>query len=160
MVQSAAPSPAPDVLHREFWTERIQSARRINLLRFCGVSAFFALFLVLGGILQLPAWTGNLGFFTIFWVATAAVYWASRRFESVAGLATLAIALVDIPMVFLLQWATFPMMPAMSGMDVHDEVRRVAPGQAARMIFLTGGAFTPRAERFLVDMSDGRTSDL
>jgi signal transduction histidine kinase/CheY-like chemotaxis protein len=108
MAEPTAPAAAPDVLHREFWTERIQSARRINLLRFCGVSAFFALFVILGGILQLPEWTGNLGLFTVFWVATAVVYYTSRRFDSVAGVATLAIALLDVPMVFLLQWATFP----------------------------------------------------
>ena len=39
---------APDALHRELTQERIQSARRINLVRFWGVSAFFALF-ALGG---------------------------------------------------------------------------------------------------------------
>ena len=45
------------------------------------------------------------------------------------------------------------MMPAMTGMDLHRELTRVAPEQAARMIFLTGGAFTPAAQRFLADDS-------
>ncbi len=41
------------------------------------------------------------------------------------------------------------MMPDMTGMDLHEELSRVAPDQANRMIFLTGGAFTARARQFL-----------
>lgn len=41
------------------------------------------------------------------------------------------------------------MMPAMSGMEVHQKVVALAPEQAARMIFLTGGAFSPLAKQFL-----------
>ncbi len=41
------------------------------------------------------------------------------------------------------------MMPQMTGMELHAELSRVAPGQAGRMIFLTAGAFTPRARTFL-----------
>jgi PAS domain S-box-containing protein len=40
-------------------------------------------------------------------------------------------------------------MPGMSGMDVHQELTKVDPSSAARMIFLTGGVFTPAAQRFL-----------
>jgi CheY-like chemotaxis protein len=41
------------------------------------------------------------------------------------------------------------MMPEMSGMDLYQEVARLAPEQAERMVFLTGGAFTPLARAFL-----------
>jgi PAS domain S-box-containing protein len=41
------------------------------------------------------------------------------------------------------------MMPEMTGMDLHRELREAHPDQAARVIFLTGGAFTPRARAFL-----------
>lgn len=41
------------------------------------------------------------------------------------------------------------MMPQMSGMDFHRELMRSCPGQAARIVFFTGGAFTPRAKEFL-----------
>ncbi len=41
------------------------------------------------------------------------------------------------------------MMPDMTGMDLHRELSRIAPEQAERMVFLTGGAFTPKARRFL-----------
>ncbi len=106
---------APDALSRELARERIQSVRRVNLLRFWGVSAFFALFLLLGGVLRLPAWTGNLGFFAAYWLVTAALFWAGRRTSRGARLGSLAIALVDVPMVFVLQWATLPTSPSPSG---------------------------------------------
>ena len=41
------------------------------------------------------------------------------------------------------------MMPEMSGMDVYEEVLRLAPDQAKRTIFVTGGAFTASARAFL-----------
>ena len=41
------------------------------------------------------------------------------------------------------------MMPGMSGMDLHAELSRIAPQQAKRMVFLTGGAFTPKASEFI-----------
>jgi PAS domain S-box-containing protein len=41
------------------------------------------------------------------------------------------------------------MMPHMSGMDFHRELARAYPEQAERIIFFTGGAFTPRAKEFL-----------
>ncbi len=41
------------------------------------------------------------------------------------------------------------MMPEMSGMELYDEVARRAPHVAERMVFVTGGAFTPAANAFL-----------
>ncbi|KFE65299.1 response regulator [Hyalangium minutum] len=41
------------------------------------------------------------------------------------------------------------MMPEMSGMDLFEEIARVAPEQSSRVVFLTGGAFTPMARDFL-----------
>ncbi len=41
------------------------------------------------------------------------------------------------------------MMPDMTGMEFHRELSLVAPQQASRMIFLTGGAFTDKARTFL-----------
>ncbi len=43
------------------------------------------------------------------------------------------------------------MMPDMTGMDLHRELSRIAPEQAGRMIFMTGGAFTEKAWTFLSD---------
>jgi signal transduction histidine kinase len=41
------------------------------------------------------------------------------------------------------------MMPEMTGMDLYRELQGVAPEQARRMVFLTGGAFTAAARTFL-----------
>jgi PAS domain S-box-containing protein len=41
------------------------------------------------------------------------------------------------------------MMPDMTGMALHDQLRAQAPALASRMVFLTGGAFTPEASEFL-----------
>ncbi|WP_225408710.1 PAS domain S-box protein [Stigmatella hybrida] len=46
------------------------------------------------------------------------------------------------------------MMPGMTGMDLYAEVGRVVPQMAERIIFMTGGAFTPRAQAFLRHVSN------
>jgi CheY-like chemotaxis protein len=48
------------------------------------------------------------------------------------------------------------MMPEMTGLDLHGELMRSFPEHAARMIFLTGGAFTPRAREFLDSVPNQR----
>lgn len=40
-------------------------------------------------------------------------------------------------------------MPEMSGADFHSELERTQPELATQIIFLTGGAFTLRARKFL-----------
>ena len=41
------------------------------------------------------------------------------------------------------------MMPNMTGMEFHEELSRLAPTVAERVIFMTGGAFVPAAREFL-----------
>jgi CheY-like chemotaxis protein len=48
------------------------------------------------------------------------------------------------------------MMPEMSGMDLYDELVRRGSRAAERMVFLTGGAFTPAANAFLGRVSNER----
>lgn len=40
------------------------------------------------------------------------------------------------------------MMPGMTGMELHSAIATIAPEQIAKMVFMTGGAFTPEAQRF------------
>jgi DNA-binding NtrC family response regulator len=40
-------------------------------------------------------------------------------------------------------------MPSVTGMDLHEELSRSRPALAERMIFMTGGSFTPRTRDFL-----------
>jgi len=41
------------------------------------------------------------------------------------------------------------MMPEMTGMELCEKVGEIAPAQAERMVFITGGAFTTEAKAFL-----------
>jgi len=46
------------------------------------------------------------------------------------------------------------MMPDLTGMDLHELVQKSDPALAERIVFLTGGAFTPRATKFLDSVSN------
>jgi CheY-like chemotaxis protein len=48
------------------------------------------------------------------------------------------------------------MMPEMTGMDLHAEIARRRPGLERRFVFMTGGAFTPRASEFLASVKNRR----
>ena len=48
------------------------------------------------------------------------------------------------------------MMPQLTGVDFHVELTRVAQDQARRVIFLTGGAFTPQTRQYLNDVENMR----
>jgi CheY-like chemotaxis protein len=48
------------------------------------------------------------------------------------------------------------MMPQVTGMDMFHELQKLAPEQAARMVFLTGGAFTATARTFLETIPNPR----
>jgi signal transduction histidine kinase/DNA-binding response OmpR family regulator len=48
------------------------------------------------------------------------------------------------------------MMPQMTGMDLYATLRNVDPASADRMIFMTGGAFTPVARAFLDEVPNQR----
>jgi CheY-like chemotaxis protein len=46
------------------------------------------------------------------------------------------------------------MMPEVTGMDLHEEISRLAPAMAAQMIFLTGGAVTTQARAFVAAVAN------
>lgn len=45
-------------------------------------------------------------------------------------------------------------MPGLSGMDLYARLRDARPGIEARLIFMTGGAFTPRASAFVASVAN------
>jgi hypothetical protein len=47
-------------------------------------------------------------------------------------------------------------MPEMSGADLYEAARRVDPGLIRRYAFMSGGAFTERAARFLEHVPNPR----
>jgi len=48
------------------------------------------------------------------------------------------------------------MMPDMTGVDFYNELRSFAPERAADIVFMTGGAFTPKARNFLDTITNER----
>jgi PAS domain S-box-containing protein len=48
------------------------------------------------------------------------------------------------------------MMPQMTGMELHAELQAISPELAARLIFLTGGAFTVAGRHFLDQVANQR----
>ena len=48
------------------------------------------------------------------------------------------------------------MMPTMSGMDLYEALLQRAPASVERMVFMTGGAFTPAARAFLARVPNPR----
>jgi CheY-like chemotaxis protein len=48
------------------------------------------------------------------------------------------------------------MMPHMTGMELHATLLRAHPEHAKRMVFMTAGAFTPRARAFLDSVPNPR----
>jgi two-component system cell cycle sensor histidine kinase/response regulator CckA len=50
------------------------------------------------------------------------------------------------------------LMPQMDGPGLYDQLRKIAPGQAEKMVFVTGGAFTLRARDFLERVPNVRLS--
>ncbi len=48
------------------------------------------------------------------------------------------------------------MMPTVTGMDFYEAIMKVAPAQAQRIIFITGGAFTSQARSFLDHIPNAR----
>jgi ligand-binding sensor domain-containing protein/signal transduction histidine kinase/CheY-like chemotaxis protein len=48
------------------------------------------------------------------------------------------------------------MMPELTGMELHEQLERAMPERARRMVFVTGGAYTPEARAFLERVSNPR----
>jgi PAS domain S-box-containing protein len=48
------------------------------------------------------------------------------------------------------------MMPGVTGIDLHRHVREKWPGLESHIVFMTGGAFTPRAAEFLASVDNRR----
>ncbi|MFZ5468699.1 MAG: response regulator [Myxococcota bacterium] len=68
--------------------------------------------------------------------------WAKEALSRIAGGDRYDVILCDL------------MMPLMTGMEFHQELARLAPDQATRVIFLTGGAFTASARTFLENVQN------
>ena len=77
--------------------------------------------------------------------------WGCRVLEARDGREGVAVARLTRPDLIILDL----MMPEMSGMDLFEEIKRIAPELAPRCGFLTGGVFTAQARAFLDALPPG-----
>lgn len=95
--------------------EKVRNGRRLSLLRFVGVSVFLVLVVLLALVFDMEGWRRNLELLIAHWALAGLVLWASRRSDRVARLASLAIPLLDMPLVFFMQWGFFESSGTASG---------------------------------------------
>jgi adenylate cyclase len=96
---------------RALLAERRRNARTGAWVRFVSISLFLALVLVCGVILGLPGWQGHLHVLVPYWLLTIGLLVVGSRSEWLRQHGGIAIALLDMPVVFLLLRgfvATFP----------------------------------------------------
>jgi adenylate cyclase len=83
--------------------ERIRNARRLNWLRFIGISLNLALNLAVARGLGWQSWRGDLTVFVAYWLVSAALLALGGRSERGARISSFAIVCIDMPAVFFLQ---------------------------------------------------------
>jgi adenylate cyclase len=98
--------PASDVtteaFQRALQDERRRNTRIGTWVRFVSVSLFLALILVCGIVLDLPAWQGHLPVFLPYWLLSLTLVVLGSRSNRLLERSGVAIALIDMPVVFVL----------------------------------------------------------
>jgi adenylate cyclase len=91
-----------DAFARALADERRHNARRLAWLRLLGVSGFFAWTMVAGWTID-PIWSRGASLFALYWLVALGLVWLSHQRGAPLRIAGLEVALVDVPMVYLLQ---------------------------------------------------------
>ena len=108
-------APEAEALRRALAEERRLNVRRLGLQRFVAVSAFFALFFLLGVVLRISYWKATLPLFAIYWTLVGVFFCIARLTHVPPLLAALSVPLVDMPFVFLLSRDFFARDPTPVG---------------------------------------------
>ena len=113
---------AEDTFRRALTAEQLQNARAVNALRLGALTLMLVLFAVFRS--TLPGWIGPpLALATLWWTAAVGVLWASRRSDRLTRLGSLSIALLDMPMAFLVLAMTIERLHAAGR---HGDAARLA----------------------------------
>ncbi len=121
--------PEQVALSAAITTERLLNARRTHRIRFVGVCCFVVLFVGLGVVAGDAAWRTNYVALFGYWLISAVLDRAARRSDAIARYLTLAPALLDMPLVYLLQrgqYATTPDPSAVAGFTLGPLVLLLA----------------------------------
>jgi adenylate cyclase len=103
------------LVRRALEAQRVRTARALALVRLGGVSLGLLLALYLGYGTRQTDWQVNVPILGIYAGCALLLYVAARRSEVGAQFAGLAVAIVDAPMVFWLQWMSVPVSPSPGG---------------------------------------------
>jgi adenylate cyclase len=113
---------AEDAFRRALTAEQLQNARGVNALRLGALTLMLVLFAVFRS--TLPGWIGPpLALVALWWTAAVVVLWASRRSDRLTRLGSLSIALLDMPMAFLVLAMTIERLHAAGR---HGDAARLA----------------------------------
>lgn len=83
--------------------ERLRNVRRLNALRFAGVTATLGLTIFVAHGLGWRTWQSDLTVFVGYWLVAGVLWVVDARADVAARRSSLAIPLVDMPAVFLIQ---------------------------------------------------------
>ena len=92
-----------EALDQAWRREALRNARLVNYGRALVATLFFALHVVLGAVLHDEAWRGSLRDAALYWIAALLLLGAYRRRESLGRVGGWIVAVLDVPMVFLIQ---------------------------------------------------------
>lgn len=106
-MNSTAPAPVLDIdpFQRAIGRETLRNVRLVNLLRLVAVALFLVMHLVLGEVMHLEAWRGNLPVLAAYLLAAVALHARGRRRREIARLGGFSVPFLDMPMAFLIQAA-------------------------------------------------------
>ncbi|MFO0675944.1 MAG: adenylate/guanylate cyclase domain-containing protein [Polyangiaceae bacterium] len=104
-----------DFLLEALRDQRDTTARQLSTIRLAGVTAVLVLSTVLWKGLGQADWLVNVRIFAAYFPVAIALAWAVRRAEWGATYAGFAIALADVPAVYLSQSSSIPVSPSPGG---------------------------------------------
>ena len=127
-----------DPFARALAAERLHNARRLAWFRLLGVSGFFVLTVVAGWMID-PTWLRSVRLFAVYWLIALGLVWVSHRRTTPPRTAGLEVALVDVPMVFLLQFGL------LTGGIADRGIAGFSAGLFLTLVIIAGLGLDPRA---------------
>ncbi len=115
-MNASAETQSNDTLKRTLGAHRAAMAHRLGRLRIIGVAGILLLSLILWKGLGLRDWESNVVVFGAYLPIAIAIYVAGLRSVPIAERAGVAVALADVPIVWVLQALAMPLSPSPGGM--------------------------------------------
>jgi adenylate cyclase len=112
---SGADADTAALMRRALEAQRARTARVVAQVRLGGASAALALGLFMGFGAAQADWRVMVPILTTYASGALLLFVATRAWEWAAQWAGLGVALIDIPMVFWLQWVSIPVSPSPGG---------------------------------------------